>query len=103
MAFITFIYTIGNNKKYYGKFVTNSISNYLELESKQNLKSAISVFRTQNGHSILNKPIRLGVLSYSYSDFIPHNEDEIHCFDFYCIKQLYDKKTYMNGKLLFSS
>jgi hypothetical protein len=114
MPSITFIYSIGNNrKKYYGKLVTFSNSETdLRLQAKQYLKSAISVFRYQHGHSILNAYIYIGTISISYTDVTPNFitikpdssdilENEINSFDFYCTRDLYNTtKIYMNGKLL---
>lgn len=92
--FITFIYKVGkNNKKYYGKYCTNYISDDhdgLDNEVKYALIMGLNAYKKQNVES----KIAIGILSLS-DDY--SSENEIKCFDFYCGV---DNKIYINGKLI---
>ena len=106
--FITFIYKIENNPKtYFGKYCTDNISDDhegLDKEILVDLLYGINKYRKQqNMEEITNDNIKLGVLSFSYSNnIIPvySSNDEIKCFDFYY--EYYDRSKnsiiYVNGK-----
>lgn len=106
MPFITFIYKIGKNSKtYYEKYVTDYISNDhngLDMEVKYELIDSINRYRTKKGLSKLHSKIIIGIISFSSDKYIPvySTKNEINCFDFYFIEERYDKKIYINGKLL---
>jgi len=107
MPFITFIYRIGNNKKkYYGKYVSEYISDDhegLDSEIKPDVINGINAFRKQNGSGVLEeKEIKIVILSFTTNQYIPtySTDNEIECFDFYY--KYFDNisKTYINGKLI---
>jgi len=103
MAFITFIYKVGNNNKtYYGKFCNDYISddhNGLDNEVKYVLKRGLNKYRKQNNIQKIRSKIIIGILSFSSDNFIPtySSDNEKKCFDFY---HDYDNKIYINGKLI---
>ena len=103
MAFITFIYKVGNNNKtYYGKYCADYISddhNGLDNEVKYELKRGLNKYRKQNNIQKIRSKIIIGILSFSSDNFIPtySSDNEIKCFDFY---RDYDDKIYINGKLI---
>ena len=107
MAFITFIYRVGNNRKiFYGKYVADSISDDhegLDVEIKPTVIEGINAYRKQMGLPKLNRKISIGILSFSLNVYIStySSDQEIKCFDFYH-KQYTLKKneTYINGKLI---
>lgn len=104
MFFVTFIYRIGP-KTYYGKYVTDYISDDhegLDDEVRWILIQGINRFREKKGKVSL-KDIKIGVISISssYCECIPTDstEKEVKCFDFYSIKEGYGPgKTYINGQ-----
>ena len=106
MTFITFIYKIGNNSKtYYGKYVTDHISddhNGLDAEVKYELIDGINRYRTKKALPKLHSKIIIGIISFSSDKYIPvySSDNEIKCFDFYFIEERYYKKIYINGKLI---
>jgi len=112
MSFITFIYRINNDPKiYYGKYVTDYISKEhegLDLVVKYDLIDGLNKHRFQKNDLYLNEfeyddsNIKVGILSYSYENYIPcySTDSEIECFDFYEICHYFQKKIYVNGKLL---
>ena len=102
--FITFIYKIGKNQRaYYGKYATDSISDDhegLDTEIKPLILSGLRKFKNDPDAKIR---IRVGILSYSSDNYIPtySTDSEIKCFDFYCKKYGYDETSfYINGKLV---
>ena len=101
--FITFIYKIGkNNKKYYGKYLSDYISDDhegLDNEVKYILEKGLNEYREKNNIKKLKGKINIGVLSFSSNDVVPtySTENEIKCFDFYCD---YENKIFINGKLI---
>ena len=103
MIFITFIYKVGNNnKRYYGKYCADYISDDHEgLDSivKNILIKGLNEYRKKNNIKKLKSKIMIGILSFSSNDIIPtySTDDEIKCFDFYY--ENYDK-IYINGKLI---
>jgi hypothetical protein len=108
MPFITFIYRIGPNKKFfYGKYVCDDISDDhegLDNEILPTVIDGINEYRKQKGLSkLLNKNFSLGILSFSTNIYIPtdSSDNEIECFDFYHKSFIYRQdETYVNGKLL---
>jgi hypothetical protein len=110
MPFISFIYRIGSNKKtYYGKYVTDYISDDhegLDEEVKYTLLEGINKYREQrNLKKINSKDLMVGVMSLCLDDNIPSHssKQEIKCFDFYYDNDFYSDnryKTYINGKEL---
>jgi len=107
MAFISFIYRIGNKKTYYGKYVTSNISDDhsgLDNEIRPHLVKGLNEFRKKNNLIEFDESkIKIGIMSFSNHEIIPtdSSKDEIECFDFYCIESGFqDKKIYINGKLL---
>jgi hypothetical protein len=103
MPFITFIYKVGkNNKKYYGKYCFDYISDDhegLDNEVKDILINGLNEYRKKNNIQELKSKIIIGILSFSSNNIIPtySSDNEIKCFDFYCD---YDNKIYINGKLI---
>lgn len=101
--FITFIYKIGkNNKTYYGKYLSDYISDDhegLDNEVEYILKKGLNEYREKNNIKKLKGKINIGVLSFSSNDVVPtySTENEIKCFDFYCD---YKNKIFINGKLI---
>ena len=99
--FITFIYKIKNHPKtYYGKYCFETISDDhegLDGEIKGGLINGLNKYKKKQNQKII-KPehIKVGVLSFSHSNYIPtySTEEEISCFDFYCD---YDNHVYVNG------
>jgi hypothetical protein len=105
MAFITFIYRIGNTKTYYGKYVCDYISDDhegLDKEIKPTLVDGINKYRKQKGLSKLKTPVHIGILSFSANRDIPtySTDAEIKCFGFYHSSYHNKSKTYVNGKLI---
>lgn len=107
MPFISFIYRIGRNKKtYYGKYVTDCVSDNhegLDEEVKYPLVSELNQYRNKKGLSPLkSKAVYVGVISFSQNKYIPtySTEKEIKCFDFYMMDIDYKKKCYINGYLI---
>lgn len=107
MPFISFIYRIGRNKKtYYGKYVTDYVSDDhegLDEEVKYGLIDGLNEHRKKKGLSLLKpKSLYVGVISFSDDKYIPtySSEKEIKCFDFYIIYQDYNRKFYVNGQLI---
>jgi hypothetical protein len=110
MPFITFIYRIGSNKKtYYGKYVTDYISDDhegLDDVVKYNLLDGINRYREQKKiKKIKPNALFVGVMSLCLDDNIPSysTKEEIKCFDFYYDNDFYSDnrhKTYINGKEL---
>ncbi len=104
MTFITFIYKIGNNNKtYYGKYITDYISddhNGLDTEVMSYLVDGINKYRQKKALSKLHSKINIGILSFSSNKYIPvySSDNEINCFDFYCIEENNKKTIYINGK-----
>ena len=104
MPFITFIYKIGNNNKtYYGKYSTDYVSDDhegLDIEVRTYLINGINKYRTKKALPKLHSNVIIGVLSFSSNRYIPDysSDDEIKCFDFYCIEDNYKTTTYINGK-----
>lgn len=105
--FITFIYKIQNNSNtYFGKYCSDNISDDhegLDKEILHDLLYGINKYRKQkNLEEITNDNIRLGVLSFSYSNYIPvySSNDEIKCFDFYCEHYDFSKHStiWINGE-----
>ena len=86
MPFITFFYRLKNdNTKYYGKFVSNYISDDhdgLDREMKSNVVYGINLL---NLMTITVVDVSLGILSFSDHSYIPtySSDDEIEMFDFY--------------------
>ena len=101
MAFITFIYKVGNNNKtYYGKYCNDFIlpdHNGLDNQVKNELKIALKKYRKQNKKIKLK--IMIGVLSFSPNIYFPtySSSKEKKCFDFY---RDYDNQLYINGNLV---
>ena len=109
MPFITFFYRLKNdNTKYYGKFVSNYISDDhdgLDREMKSNVVYGINLL---NLMTITVVDVSLGILSFSDHSYIPtySSDDEIEMFDFY-----YDdsvgystvKKIYVNQQRVYPS
>jgi hypothetical protein len=87
MPFITFFYKLKNdNTKYYGKFVSNYISDDhdgLDREMKSIVVYGINLL-TMN-MTINMDDVSLGILSFSDHSHIPtySSDDEIEMFDFY--------------------
>lgn len=107
MPFISFIYRIGKNKKtYYGKYVTDDVSDDhegLDNEVKYSLINGVNEYRKQKGLSPLKtKTLYVGVISFSNNKYIPtySSSQEIKCFDFYMINQNYKGERYVNGELI---
>ena len=106
MPFITFIYKIGsNNKTYYGKYITDYISDDhegLDLVIKPYLLDGINKYRKQNNLKKLKNKIIIGIMSLSIDNVIPidSTNGEIKCFDFYCENYNYVCDTFINGKKL---
>ena len=120
MAFITFIYRIGNSKHtFYGKYVCDYVSDDhegLDLEVESALTHGINKYRTQKGQEPLSDAIRIGIMSYSANEIVPvySSEKEIQWFDFYHensgipgtidegdrVGNCKKTKTYVNGELL---
>ena len=106
MTFITFIYKIGNNSKtYYGKYVTDYVSDDhegLDSEVKYELINGINRYRNKKALPKLHSKIHIGVLSFSSNEYIPvySTKNEINCFDFYFIEEGSEKQIYINGKLI---
>lgn len=110
MPFITFIYKIGKNSKtYYGKYVSDCISDDhegLDYEITPSLLNGINEYRRKNHlPEIKRKQITIGILSFSINEWIPtySSKKEIKCFDFYHEYYKYEFSTYINGKLIESS
>ena len=86
MPFITFFYRLKNdNTKYYGKFVSNYISDDhdgLDREMKSIVVYGINLL---NLMTITVVDVSLGILSFSDHSYIPtySSDDEIEMFDFY--------------------
>ena len=106
MSFISFIYKIqGENTRYYGKYCCDYISDDhegLDLEVKSILKSGLNAHRVNNGlPKLKSKDICIGVLSFSRNEYIPtySTDEEISCFDFYCLSKRSDAKYYIDGVL----
>ena len=103
MPFITFIYKVGKNyKTYYGKYCFDYISDDhegLDNEVKYILIKGLNAYRSKNNIPELKSKIIIGILSFSSDSSTPtySTDNEIKCFDFY---YNYNKKTYINGKLL---
>jgi hypothetical protein len=101
MPFITFIYRIeNNNKTFYGKFVSDYISDDhegLDLEVKPTVIYGINEYRKHKNLEELKENVHLGVLSFSTNRYIPtySSNEEIQCFDFYCDN---DNNIYVNGQ-----
>ncbi len=109
MSFITFIYRINNDPKiYYGKYVSDYISQNHEgfdLIVKNKLIDGLNAYRIKNKLSDVeynDSNIKVGVMSCTYDNYIPcySTDSEIECFDFYEIHHYFQKKTYVNGKLV---
>ena len=102
MPFITFIYKVGKNKTYYGKYCVDYISDDhdgLDNEVRYELIKGLNEYRKQKNIKKI-KSILIGVLSFSSDNIIPiYSMNEKKCFDFYYD---YDKKIYINGKLVFT-
>lgn len=104
MTFITFIYRIGNNNKtYYGKYITDYISDDhegLDLEVTTSLIEGINKYRAKKALPKLHSKINLGIMSFSSNRYIPvySSDKEITCFDFYCIEENNKQTIYINGK-----
>ena len=105
MTFITFIYKVGkNNKTYYGKYCVDYISDDhdgLDNEVKYALVKGLNEYKKQNYKQKIKSKIIIGVLSFSTNNYIPtySSNNEIKCFNFY---HDYDKKIYINGKIIFN-
>jgi len=103
MPFISFIYKVGNNnKRYYGKYCADYISDDhegLDNEVKYILIKGLNTYRKQNNIQKIKSKVIVGILSFSSDTIIPtySSNNEIKCFDFYCD---YDNKIYINGKLI---
>ena len=105
MPFITFFYRLKNdNTKYYGKFVSNYISDDhdgLDREMKSIVVYGINLL---NLMTINVDDVSLGILSFSDHSYIPtySSDDEIEMFDFY-----YDDcgtmKIYVNQQRVYPS
>ena len=107
MPFISFIYRIGRNEKtYYGKYVTDYVSNNhegLDIEVKMSLLHGLNEYRKQRGLGPLKaKSLHVGVISFSNDKYIHtySTDNEIKCFDFYMIAHDYKAKSYINGQLI---
>lgn len=106
MAFITFMYRIGNNTKTYnGKYESDYISDDhsgLDKVVKYSLINGINKYREKNNKSKLTTRIRIGVMSMSNDRYIPtySTDNEITFFDFYYTEHNYKSKTYINGKII---
>jgi len=110
MPFITFIYRIGSNKKtYYGKYVTDYISDDhegLDEEVRYTLLDGINRYRAQKKLKNINsKHLMVGILSLGIHDIVPtySSKEEMKCFDFYYDNDFYSDnryKIYINGKEL---
>jgi hypothetical protein len=101
MPFITFIYRIeGNPRMYYGKHVTDSISDDhegLDVDVKYELLRAINIYKTTKNAPNLNETqLTVGILSLSINKYIPtySSEAEINCFDYY---RDYHGQLFING------
>jgi len=99
MPFITFIYRIGTNKKFfYGKYVCDDISDDhegLDIEILPTVIDGINEYRKQKGLTkLLNKNFSLGILCFSTTNYIPidSSDNEIECFDFYHKSYIYKQK-----------
>jgi len=105
MPFITFIYKIGKyNKTYYGKYVYDYLSDDevpLDIKMKNVLLSKYNEYRKKNNYADLDKKdLCVGILFHNNNTYVYSSLNEVKCFDFYYIKEKYDKSTYINGKLL---
>jgi hypothetical protein len=107
MTFISFIYKIiGDNTRYYGKYCFHYISDDhegLDLEVKTILKCGLNSHRVKNGlPKLKSKDICIGVLSFSRNEYIPtySTEEEIKCFDFYCLSYNNETIKYYIGGVL---
>jgi len=107
MPFITFFYRLKNdNSKYYGKFVSNYISDDhsgLDREMKSIVVYGINLL-TMN---ITMDDVSLGILSFSDHSYIPtySSDDEIEMFDFYyddSIGYSTGKKIYVNQQRVYT-
>jgi hypothetical protein len=105
MPFITFFYKLKNdNTKYYGKFVSNYISDDhggLDREMKSIVVYGINLLNLskQTEMTITIDDVSLGILSFSDHSYIPtySSDDEIVMFDFY-----YDDSVgYSTGKNIY--
>ena len=89
MPFITFFYRLKNdNTKYYGKFVSNYISDDhdgLDREMKSIVVYGINLLTMNMTINITMDDVSLGILSFSDHSYIPtySSDDEIEMFDFY--------------------
>jgi hypothetical protein len=107
MAFITFIYKIGNNSTpYFGKYITDYVSDDnegLDNEVRYILVDGLNQYRKKRGFPKIDlQNVKIGVLSFSQNRDIPvySTKKEIQCFDFYANVTDYTKQIYINGKLL---
>ena len=106
--FISFIYRIGNqNKTYFGKYVTEYISddhNGLDTEVEYELRYALNEYNKMQKLPELDKKIKItiGIISFSSNEYIPtHSTNgEIHCFNFY---RTYKNELFVNGKKIENS
>ncbi len=71
---------------------------------KKGVKSGLNAHRVNNGlPKLKSKDICIGILSFSRNEYIPtySTDEEIQCFDFYCLS--YERQTvkyYIDGVLL---
>ena len=107
MPFITFFYRLKNdNSKYYGKFVSNYISDDhggLDREMKSIVVYGINLL---NLSTMKIDDVSLGILSFSDHSYIPtySSDDEIEMFDFYyddSIGYSTEKKIYVNQQRVY--
>jgi hypothetical protein len=105
MPSVTFLYRIGSNPKvYYGKYVSNYISDDhegLDKEVLPDLLNGINLYRQQKSLQPLKKnQVKVGILSCSTNNnFLDYSSrKEIDFFGFYyeCYKNV--RSIYINGK-----
>ena len=113
MPFITFFYKLKNdNTKYYGKFVSNYISDDhsgLDREMKSIVVYGINLLNLITMTiNITIDDVSLGILSFSDHSHIPtySSDDEIEMFDFYyddSVGYSTGKKIYVNQQRVYPS
>lgn len=107
MPFISFIYKIENTEKiFYGKYICDNEEKFggdMDLGIKSIVINALNEYRSQKGLEKLDKDLCIGILSFSKdkNTYIYSSDEEIKCFDFYCINYYDEKATFLNGKLIF--